>query len=141
MTDSTTRLVDLLAGTDQLDITTVRPDGSPRAWVPIWFVILDGHVFVRSYRGTDGAWYRHATAAGNADVRAAAGTYRVRVEPVGENAELAERIDQTYRTKYARYPSYLPPMLTGQAKATTLRLDRPDQHRTGPKTTTKGTPL
>lgn len=122
MTDSTTHLADLLAATDQLDITTVRPDGSPRAWVPIWFVTLDGHVFVRSYRGSAGAWYRHATAAGNAEIRTGAGAYQVSVEPVGEDAELAVRIDQAYRTKYARYPSYLPPMLTSQAKATTLRL-------------------
>jgi hypothetical protein len=91
--------------------------------VPIWFVALDEHVFVRSYRGTDGACYRHATASGDATTRTGAATYQVSVEPIGETDQLTERIDQAYRTKYARYPNYLPLMLTGQAKATTLRLD------------------
>lgn len=77
----------------------------------------------RSYRGTDVAWYRHATASGDATIRTGAGTYQVSVKPIGEADQLTERIDQAYRTKYARYPSYLPPMPTGQAKATTLRLD------------------
>ena len=123
MTDSTTQLADLLSTTDQIEITTARGDGSPRTWVPIWFVALDDQVFVRSYRGTDGAWYRHATASGDATIRTGAGTYQVSVEPIGEADQLTERIDQAYRTKYARYPSYLPPMLTRQANATTLRLD------------------
>jgi hypothetical protein len=57
MTDSTTHLADLLSTTDQIEITTARGDSSPRAWVPIWFVTVDHHVFVRSYRGPDGAWY------------------------------------------------------------------------------------
>ncbi|HEY6424879.1 MAG TPA: hypothetical protein VIY28_16890 [Pseudonocardiaceae bacterium] len=44
MTDSTTHLADLLSTTDEIEITTARGDGSPRAWVPIWFVALDEHV-------------------------------------------------------------------------------------------------
>lgn len=123
MTHSTDYLADILDTTDQIEITTVCGDGSPRNWVPIWFVTVDHHVFVRSYRGPDGAWYRHATASGEATIRAGTGTYQVSVEPIGEADQLTERIDQAYRTKYARYPSYLPPMLTRQANATTLRLD------------------
>ena len=33
-----------------------------------------------------------------------------------------DAIDAAYRDKYARYPSYVPPMLSDQARATTLNL-------------------
>jgi hypothetical protein len=50
-----------LGGGDEIDISTRRIDGSLRPSVPIWIVAVDGVLYVRSYRGTDGAWYRHAT--------------------------------------------------------------------------------
>ena len=33
-----------------------------------------------------------------------------------------DAVDAAYRDKYARYPSYVEPMVTAQARATTLRL-------------------
>ena len=39
-------------------------------------------------------------------------------------ASVQEAIDAAYRTKYARYPSYIEPMLSAQARATTLELER-----------------
>jgi hypothetical protein len=44
-------------------------------------------------------------------------------------AEIAGAVDDAYRAKYARYPSYVPPMVSDQARATTLELvphDRAD---------------
>jgi hypothetical protein len=50
-----------LGGAEQVDISTRRRDGSLRPFVPIWIVSVDGALYVRSYRGTGGAWYRHAS--------------------------------------------------------------------------------
>jgi hypothetical protein len=50
-----------LGGADEIDVSTFRRDGTLRPFVPIWIVTVDGALYVRSYRSTDGAWYRHAT--------------------------------------------------------------------------------
>ncbi len=50
-----------LGGADEISISTRRPDGSLRPFVPIWIVSVGEALYVRSYRGTGGAWYQHAT--------------------------------------------------------------------------------
>jgi hypothetical protein len=70
MTDWTTAELDRVDGADELQITTARRDGSLRSWVPIWAVHVGNELFVRSYRGTNGAWYRHATQLPNGRIRA-----------------------------------------------------------------------
>ncbi|MCK6629980.1 MAG: DUF2255 family protein [Anaerolineae bacterium] len=35
---------------------------------------------------------------------------------------LNDKLDATYRTKYRRYPQYVAPMLTTEARATTIKL-------------------
>ncbi|WP_433634198.1 DUF2255 family protein [Nocardia sp. CA-120079] len=49
-----------IGDTEEIRISTGRDDGTLRAFVPIWIVAADGNLYVRSYRGLDGAWYRHA---------------------------------------------------------------------------------
>ncbi len=44
-------------------------------------------------------------------------------------AEINDAVDAGYREKYARYPSYVPPMLAEQARATTLRLVPREEQR------------
>lgn len=39
-----------------------------------------------------------------------------------DDPALAERLDGAYRTKYARYSAYVPPMVADTARAATLRL-------------------
>jgi hypothetical protein len=55
------RVLDLFGPAEEIEITTRRADGTLRGYVPIWVVAVDGGLYVRSYRGGDGAWYRHAT--------------------------------------------------------------------------------
>jgi hypothetical protein len=61
MTGWITDELDYIGTADELEITTAREDGSRRRWTPIWVVRVDDDLYVRSYRGADGAWYRHAT--------------------------------------------------------------------------------
>jgi hypothetical protein len=69
MTTWTTDELDRVERAEELHVTTARPDGSLRPWVPIW-VVRVGDVIVRSYRGPDGAWYRHATHLAHGRIRA-----------------------------------------------------------------------
>jgi hypothetical protein len=120
MTSWTNQELDRIGAAEELEITTRRGDGSLRAWVPIWSVRVGDGLYVRSYRGAEGGWYRHATRQGIARVRAAGVERDVSVEPAGEDTPA---IDDAYRGKYARYASsHLPPMLADRAVATTALL-------------------
>jgi hypothetical protein len=121
MTVWTTDELDRIGEADELSVTTARPDGLLRSWVPIWVVRAGDELYVRSYRGADGAWYRHATQDGAARIRAAGVERDVTVEHPKQNSQLA--VDDAYRAKYARYgATYLQPMLAAGAVAATLRL-------------------
>jgi hypothetical protein len=110
-----------LGGADEIDISTRRIDGSLRPFVPIWIVAVNGALYVRSYRGTDGAWYRHATIRPEGAIKINGLKRDVAFTPA-DPATRAE-IDAAYRTKYARYgESYLTTMLGEQAVVSTLKL-------------------
>jgi hypothetical protein len=109
-----------LGGADEIDISTRRRDGSLRPFVPIWVVTVDDVLYVRAYRGTSGAWYRHATTHPEGAIRANGLQRDVSFTP---DAALRDQIDAAYRTKYARYgASYLSTMLGAKAVTSTLKL-------------------
>jgi hypothetical protein len=68
---------------------------------------------VRSYRGRDGAWYRHATARPAGAIRTAGQQADVTFTPIDlHQRDLLEAIGDAYRAKYGRYGDrYLQPML------------------------------
>jgi hypothetical protein len=121
MTAWTDGELDRVDAAEELQITTAGRDGSLRPWVPVWVVRVGGGLFVRSYRGADGAWYRHATRLPQGRIRAGGVERDVTFEPA--DGTPAAAIDDAYRAKYARYGgSFLDPMLADRASATTLRL-------------------
>lgn len=121
MTAWTRQELDAIGGADELDISVRRPDGTAASPVPIWVVRVGDSLYVRSYRGTGGSWYRHARATGHAHVDAGGVSTDVQVSEPG--SEVADGIDVAYRTKYARYGvAYLDPMTAAPARAATLRL-------------------
>lgn len=111
-----------IGSAEELEIAPVRDDGTPRAPVPIWVVRDGDDLYIRSYRGTDGAWYRTARAGHRAHI--AAGGIDKDVTLAEENdSGVNDRIDEAYRAKYHRYGStYVIPMVAAQARATTLKL-------------------
>ena len=110
-----------LGGADEIEISTRRPDGSLRPFVPIWIVAVGDALYVRSYRGTGGAWYQHATQHPVGSIRS--GDHRADVTFAPADQTQRKAIDAAYRAKYARYgDTYLPPMLAGQAVDATLRV-------------------
>jgi hypothetical protein len=121
MSTWTTDELDRIGAAEELEITTTRADGTPRRRIPIWAVRVGDELFIRSYRGTDGAWYRHASGTGHAHIGAGGVERDVTVAEPRDDVQLA--IDAAYRTKYARYgDSFLQPMFAAGARAATLRL-------------------
>ena len=121
MTGWTTEQLDAIGAADELSINTRTSDGSLRAGVTIWVVRVGDEVYIRSYRGEDGLWYRHAASHPRAIIEAGGVECEVALERPDDS--VASAVDEAYRTKYARYGAeYVDPMVTPQATATTLRL-------------------
>jgi hypothetical protein len=49
-----------LESVEEIQIETSRGDGAPVHRTIVWPVVDQGVVYVRSYRGPDGRWYREA---------------------------------------------------------------------------------
>lgn len=124
MTTWDTADLDLLGDAEEIQISTRRPDGTWGFARPIWIVQVGGELYIRSYHGTRGAWYRRALRDGTALVRTSGLSLTVHLVPAPD-ADHAT-IDTAYRDKYGRYGSaYVTPMTAVASHATTLRLTPP----------------
>jgi hypothetical protein len=112
--------LDRIAAADELDIAARRADGTLRKAVPIWVVRVDDALYVRSWRGLDGSWFRTAHATREGHISAGGVEHDVALLDAADHVSAA--VDAAYRDKYRRYPSYVPPMISAQAQATTLQL-------------------
>lgn len=92
--------------------------GTLRPYVTMWVVRAGDDLYVRSWRGPTGGWFRAAQQTREGRISAGGVEKDVRVVDAGDG------VDDAYRSKYRRYAgSYLEPMLRPQARATTLKLD------------------
>jgi hypothetical protein len=105
---------------DELQIASVRRDGSLRNPVTIWVVRLGDDVFVRSVNGRTSSWFQGAQDRHQAQIRAGGVEKDVLLV---ETDECNDDIDAAYRTKYRRYAaSIVDTTLTPEARAATLKL-------------------
>ncbi|SNY61233.1 DUF2255 family protein [Paractinoplanes atraurantiacus] len=106
-----------IGGAEELQVSSVRADGSLRPYVTIWVVRAGDDIFVRSAYGSDNGWFRRAKAAGAGRIRAGG----VERDVVFEEAATQDGIDQAYHDKYDRYGPAIVGSVTGPDPAT-LRL-------------------
>ncbi|MQY05918.1 DUF2255 family protein [Actinomadura macrotermitis] len=107
---------------EELEVAPQRDDGTLRRPTPIWVVRDGDDLYVRSYRGPDGAWFRAARASGRG--RISSGGVETDVSFVAApDPELNDRIDAAYRIKYGHHSStYVDPMVADPARRTTTKL-------------------
>jgi hypothetical protein len=121
MTTWTSDELDEIGNADELRLATARPDGSLRNPVTIWVVRLGDDLYVRSYHGPGGSWFRRARE--HREGRIQAGGVDKDVTFADADHGLDDRIDAAYRAKYRRYGgTYVDPMVTPEAQATTIKL-------------------
>ncbi|SHN39470.1 DUF2255 family protein [Cryptosporangium aurantiacum] len=124
MTSWTTDQLDRIGDADELQISAPRSDGRPRRPVPIWVVRHGDGLYVRSYRGASGGWYRGAQLHHEGRISVGGVDAEVAFTEVLEDDAVQDHLDAVYRSKYGRYgPGYVDAMVAPQARATTLRLD------------------
>jgi hypothetical protein len=113
--------LELLDRTKEVDMRTPRRDGSESSR-PIWVVVVDGDVYVRSYRGARGAWFRRALADGRATIAVHDTTVPVGVEP-DDDEQVNRRVSEAFQAKYGEgSPESTATMIDAERSATTLRL-------------------
>jgi hypothetical protein len=122
MTTWTSDELNKIGSADELEIASVRRDGTLSKPVTIWVVRAGDDLYVRSYKGGAGAWFRAAQARHEGQIRAGGVekdvTFVEETDP-GINAE----IDTEYRTKYSGYSArYVNSMVAAEARATTMKL-------------------
>ena len=120
MTDWTPDELTRIGDADELEIAARRSDGILRRPVPIWVVRVADELYVRSWRGPNGGWFRASHASGRGHI--SAGGVERDVELLDAGDSVNDAIDDAYRAKYGKHTSYVPPMLAPQARATTLKL-------------------
>ncbi|MCC9074627.1 DUF2255 family protein [Litorilinea aerophila] len=121
MTPWTDEELNRIGNAEELEIAPRRPNGQLRTPLPIWVVRVGDDLYVRSYRGRAGAWYRAALATHEGRIRAG-GVEKDVVFVEETDPGLNDQIDAAYRAKYGRYPQYVAPMVTPEVRATTLKL-------------------
>src|SRR5438045_7869376 len=79
----------------------IRTEKHPKSAVVIWVVVADDEVFVRSWRGAKGRWYRDLAAGGPATLEFAGRRLAVRALPASDQAAVA-RASREFLKKYQR---------------------------------------
>ena len=98
----------------------IRTEKHPESAVVIWVVVADDTVFVRSFRGAKGRWYRDLATGGDATLEVGRRRLAVRATPENEPAAI-DRVSQAFLRKYGS-SSYAEAMVNPDILATTLRL-------------------
>jgi hypothetical protein len=121
MTAWTTDELAKVDAADELEITSLRPDGTLRNPTTIWVVRLGDDLYVRSVNGRTSGWFRGTQVRHEGRIRA--GGVEKNVTFIDGEGDVAYRIDDAYRTKYRRYAaSIVDTTITPEARAATLKL-------------------
>jgi hypothetical protein len=113
--------LDKIGRAEELQIASLRRDGTLRNPVIIWVIRLGDDLYVRSVNGRTGAWFRGVQS--QHEGRIWAGGVKKDVTFVEEpDSNVKDQIDTAYLTKYRRYPQYVSPMVTPTVRAATIKL-------------------
>ncbi len=105
---------------DELEVSSLRPDGTLRRPRTIWVVRHGDDLYVRSVNGPDSAWYRGVQQRHQGHIEA--GGVARDVDLVSADHERDDEIDDAYRAKYSYFPTGLNHIMEPQARSTTLKL-------------------
>jgi hypothetical protein len=109
-----------IGGEREIEISSLREDGSLTKPVTIWAVRIGEELYVRSVRGDAGGWYKAAER--RHEGRIEAGDTAVDVAYEDAPHHLDEEIDAAYKEKYGYPSSPVDSIITDTAQATTVRV-------------------
>jgi hypothetical protein len=122
MTTWTSEELNKIGTAEELEIASIRKDGTRRKPVTIWVVRLGDELYVRSVNGRTSAWFRNIQVRHEGCIQA--GGVEKDVTFVEEpDSKINDLIDEAYRTKYRRYAaSIISSIISTDARAATIKL-------------------
>jgi hypothetical protein len=112
--------LDTIAAAEELDLASLRRDGTLRRPVTMWVVRHGADLYVRSVNGRSSSWFRGAKTRHEARIRA--GSVEKDVTLI-ETDEAGDAVDAAYHAKYGRrYPTIVSSIIAPHARAATLKL-------------------
>ena len=107
---------------DELEIASLRQDGTLRKPVTIWVVRVGDDLYVRSVNGRSSGWFRGTQVRHEGHVQAGGVDKDVTFVDVTDPAAIAQ-VDAAYRSKYRKYDAqYVDPMVVPKSQAATIKL-------------------
>lgn len=105
---------------NELQIASLRQNSTLRNRVTIWVVRVGDDLYVRSYNGPDGTWYRRLLVSHEGRIWAGGVEKDVTFVELSD-PDINNQIDTAYLTKYGR-SQFVTPMVSPEVRATTLKL-------------------
>jgi len=107
---------------DELNLSSLRKDGTYRNRVIMWVVRVGEDLYVRAVKGRTGPWFRGVQTCHEGRIRSGGVEKDVSFVEVPDSPHHAA-IDAAYRAKYSHYPkSYTDSCLMPEAQAATIKL-------------------
>lgn len=114
--------LDRIGAADELEIASLRSDGTLRKARTIWVIRVGDEIYVRSVNGRGSDWFRGVLTRHEGRIQAGGVERDVTFEEINAST-LYDQIDAAYREKYRRYPKqYVDACLTPQARSATIHL-------------------
>jgi hypothetical protein len=106
---------------EELQMASLRADGTLRSPVTMWVVRVGDDLYIRSVNGRDGKWFRGTQTRQAGHIQA--GGVDKDVTFMDADSAIYDQVDTAYRSKYRRYsPNIVNSVLTPQSRLSTLRL-------------------
>jgi hypothetical protein len=121
MTMWTSDELNRIGDAEELEIASLRRDGSLRKPVTIWVVCLGDDLYVRSAYGRTVAWFRGTQVRHEGRIKAGG----IEKDVVFEEADstMNDGINAAYRNKYRRHGTqYVNSVTDSEARSTTIKL-------------------
>jgi len=121
MTTWTNDELNRIGNAEELQITSLRQDGTLRKLVIIWVVRVGDDLYVRSVNGRGSSWFSGVQTRYEGHIRAGGLDKDVTFVEEGDS-DINDQIDAAYTTKYRRYASIAKSMVTPAVRAATIKL-------------------
>ncbi len=123
MTTWASEELDKIGTAEELEIASLRRDGTLRNPVTIWVVRVGDDLYVRSVNGRTSAWFRGTQVRHEGRIWAGGVERDVSLVEVDTNDDINDQIDAEYRTKYRRYAASIIDHITSpEARSAAIRL-------------------
>ena len=107
---------------DELDLASLRQDGTLRKPVTMWVVQVGDNLYVRAFKGRSGPWFRGVLTRHAGHIQSGGINKDATFVEVSDPA-INDQIDEMYHSKYGHYDAqYVDPMVTAEARSATIQL-------------------